>query len=69
MQFMLLNALLERNHILLSRKKQYSLHGKNYFPPETKFNLHTQLSKGQVKARTWAIIYPAGSKAISQFGL
>lgn len=35
------------------------------FPPESKFNLHIQLGERQLKARTLAIIYPAGSKTTS----
>lgn len=68
-QVTLLNALLERVYILMWRKEQENLHGKVSFPPETKFNLCTQLSEGQVTGRTLAFIYPAVSKAISQFGL
>lgn len=69
MQITLLNGLLKRLHILMWGKKQENFCGNISFPPETKFNLCTQLSEGQVKGRTSAFIYPAVSKAISQFGL
>lgn len=69
MQITLLNALLKRVHILIWGKKHENFHGNISFPPETKFNLCTQLSEGQVKGRTSAFIYPAVSKVISQSGL